>query len=106
MWKLRNEESAGLCAAGLVGVRLRNDRTFCIPPNRCCISHVHLRLAGRSVGEPPRGQVAMPQLRLGFHAVTARRLTSGCTGREPLRYCLPSSILLRVAVRAGEPQGR
>src|SRR5882672_4186054 len=38
--------------------------------------------------------------------VASRRPTSGCTGREPLRYRLPSSILLRVAVRAGEPQER
>jgi len=38
--------------------------------------------------------------------VATSRPTSGCTGREPLRYSLPSSILLRVAVRAGEPQER
>jgi hypothetical protein len=40
------------------------------------------------------------------HVVVTRRPTLGCTGREPLRYSLPSSVLLRVAVRADEPQIR
>jgi len=38
--------------------------------------------------------------------VALRRPTSGCTGREPLRFCIAGSILHRVAVRASEPQRR
>ena len=48
------------------------------------------------------GKTSYYQRRAGQRAAQL----SGCTGREPLRYYLPSSILLCVAVRAGEPRQR